>query len=66
VKAVDGRVGRRGRSRFIAVAVEERLRREERARAIREGTGVLDPSKHPEWGTPEKVSAWVRNLRPYN
>ena len=63
VADVDKLVGKRNRSRFIAEVVAERLRRERLIRAIREGAGSLDMSRHPEWETPEKVAAWVRELR---
>ena len=63
VEDVDNLVGKRNRSRFIAEVVAERLRRERLIRAIREGAGSLDMTRHPEWATPEKVAEWVRELR---
>ena len=63
VKGVDELVGERGRSRFIAEATAEKLRKERLAWAIREGAGILDPKKHPHWSTPEKIDKWVRELR---
>ncbi len=63
VKGVDELVGRRKRSRFIAEATREKLRRERLLKAIREGAGVIDVSRHPEWATPEKVAEWVREQR---
>ena len=63
VEDVDNLVGKRNRSRFIAEVVAERLRRERLIRAIREGAGSLDMSRHPEWETPEKVAEWIRELR---
>ena len=47
VKGVDELVGKRKRSRFIAEAARERLRRERLLKAIRDGAGVIDVSKHP-------------------
>jgi len=63
VEEMDRMVGKRGRSRFVAEAVRERLRREKLLKAIQEGSGILDPRRHPEWSTPEKVAEWVRALR---
>lgn len=63
VAGVDALVGKRGRSRFIAEAAGEKLRKESLKKAIRDGAGILDPSKHPEWSTPEKVAEWVRAQR---
>ena len=63
VEGVDALVGARGRSRFIAEATAEKLRKERLAKAIREGAGILDPKKYPHWSTPEKMDQWIRELR---
>lgn len=63
VEGVDELVGKRKRSRFIAEATRERLRREKLLRVLHETAGSLDLSRHPEWETPEKVAEWVRALR---
>ncbi len=63
VEGVDELVGKRGRSRFIAEAATEKLRKERLKKAIREGAGILDPEKYPYWSTPEKVAQWVHDLR---
>jgi len=60
---MDLMVGKRRRSRFVAEAVREKLRKERLLKAIHEGSGILDPRRHPEWSTPEKVTEWVRALR---
>ncbi len=63
VKGVDELVGRRKRSQFIAEATREKLRKERLLKAIQEGAGAIDLSRHPEWATPEKVVEWVHALR---
>ena len=63
VAAVDRLVGRRKRSAFVVDAVQEKLEREQLGRALAETRGILDKDSHPEWSTPEKTSAWVRELR---
>lgn len=63
VEGVDEFVGKRGRSRFIAEATAEKLRKDRLVKAIREGAGILDPKKYPHWSTPEKIDSWVRELR---
>ena len=63
VKGVDELVGKRRRSRFIAEATREKLRRERLLKALQEGAGILDPKKYPYWSTPEKVAQWVHDLR---
>lgn len=63
VEAVDQVAGPRGRSRYIAEAVEARLKRD-RLRAVVERTwGSLDPADYPEWATSEAVVEWVRARR---
>jgi metal-responsive CopG/Arc/MetJ family transcriptional regulator len=63
LKDIDELAGERGRSRFITEAAEARARKEKLLKAIREGAGSVDVSKHPEWATAEKVAQWVRDLR---
>jgi metal-responsive CopG/Arc/MetJ family transcriptional regulator len=63
VEAVDRLVGQRKRSEFVAAAVCERLDRENLRAALRETAGSLNLADYPEWSTPEKTSAWVRELR---
>jgi Arc/MetJ-type ribon-helix-helix transcriptional regulator len=67
VESVDELVGPRKRSAFIAEAIEERL--EQRllfGKALKEAAGALADADYPEWETPEKTSAWVRELRAYD
>jgi len=63
VMEMDRMVGKRRRSRFVAEAVRERLRKERLLKAIREGAGAIDLNEHPEWATPGKVAGWVHVLR---
>lgn len=63
VEDVDRLVGHRGRSRFVAEAIQEKLRRENLRAALRETAGSISTADYPEWETPEKVSEWVRRLR---
>lgn len=63
VEAVDRLVGRRKRSAFVVQAVEEKLAHERLGKALAETRGILAKAAHPEWETPEKTSAWVRELR---
>ncbi len=63
VGEVDVLVGRRKRSRFVEEAIKEKLAREKLLNALKETAGVLSREDHPEWETPEKVAAWVRDTR---
>jgi hypothetical protein len=62
VDEVDRLVGHRKRSAYLAAVLAEALKRERLGRALESTAGYLADS-HPEWDTPEKVSAWVRELR---
>jgi len=61
VEALDRVAGPRGRSRYVADAVRERLRRDERQAAIRSAAGIW--RDHPLFPTSESVVEWVRALR---
>lgn len=61
VDEVDRYAGPRGRSRFVAEALIERLRRERLREAVERTAGAW--SSHPEFQTAEDVVAWVRARR---
>lgn len=63
VKQVDDLVGKRKRSRFVEEAVREKLRREALVNALAGTAGILSAEQHPEWETPDKVAAWVKESR---
>jgi hypothetical protein len=61
IEGLDRVAGPRGRSRYVAEAVRERIRRDERWAAIRAAAGIW--RDHPEFPTDESVVEWVRRLR---
>lgn len=63
VAEVDHFAGPRGRSRYVAEALTERLRRDRLGEAIAESAGMLGAEDYPHWATPEKVVEWVREQR---
>jgi metal-responsive CopG/Arc/MetJ family transcriptional regulator len=63
VREVDRFAGPRGRSRFVAEALEAKLKRERLREAIRSTAGVLKAEDYPYWATSEDVVEWVRALR---
>lgn len=63
VEDVDRLVGHRRRSQFMAEAVREKLRREQLVTALDATAGALKDVDIPHWATPERTSAWVRELR---
>ena len=44
-------------------AIEEKIDRKRLGRALAATAGFLSEGTHPEWETPEQVSAWVHELR---
>ena len=58
---VDGLAGPRGRSRYVAEAVAEKVRRDELGAAIRQTAGAMVGK--PGRMTPDEVAAWVDELR---
>ena len=61
LREVDELAGPRGRSRYVAEAVAQRVKRDRLGKAIRETAGVLAGT--PYAMTPDEVLAWVQDLR---
>jgi hypothetical protein len=58
---VDRFAGPRGRSRYVAEAVAQRVRRDALGAAIRETAGAM--VGRPGWMSPDEVAAWIEDLR---
>ncbi|MGH2429093.1 MAG: hypothetical protein ACRDGV_09490 [Candidatus Limnocylindria bacterium] len=58
---VDRLAGPRGRSRYVAEAVEQRVHRDSLGAAIRETAGAM--VGRAGWMSPDEVSRWVDDLR---
>jgi hypothetical protein len=58
---VDELAGPRGRSRYVAEAVAQRVRRDRLGKAIRETAGIM--VGRPGWMSPDEVVRWVDELR---
>ncbi|MBA3740049.1 MAG: hypothetical protein H0W98_02745 [Chloroflexi bacterium] len=63
VDDVDHYAGPRGRSRYVAEALTERVRRDRLREAVQATAGALRREDYPHWRTSEHVVAWVRELR---
>ena len=63
VAAVDRIAGPRNRSRYVAEAVQARLRRDHLKEVWDLSFGILKAEDHPEWATADQVVDWVRELR---
>ena len=61
LREVDELAGPRGRSRYVAEAVAQRVKRNRLGKAIRETAGVLVGT--PYAMAPDEVLAWVHALR---
>jgi len=58
---IDRIAGERGRSRYVAEAVAQRVRRDELGAAIRETAGVMVGK--PGWMSPEEIDRMLDELR---
>ena len=58
---VDELAGARGRSRYVAEAVAQRVRRDALGAAIRDTAGAMRGK--PGWMSPDEVTAFVDDLR---
>jgi hypothetical protein len=58
---VDRLAGPRGRSRYVAEAVAQRVRRDALGAAIRETAGAM--IGRPGWMSPDEVARWIDDLR---
>lgn len=63
VEEIDHYAGPRGRSRYVADALADRLRRDRLREAVVATSGALKRAEYPHWRTPDDVTAWVRELR---
>lgn len=63
VDEVDHYAGPRGRSKYVAEALSERVRRDRLREVVQATAGALRREDYPHWRTPEDVTAWVRGLR---
>lgn len=63
VEEVDHFAGPRGRSRYVAEALAEKLRRDRLREVVVATAGALRARDYPHWRTSEDVVAWVRKLR---
>jgi metal-responsive CopG/Arc/MetJ family transcriptional regulator len=61
MREVDEIAGPRGRSRYVAEAVAQRVKRDRLGKAIRETAGIFRGT--PDEMTREQVSAWIEELR---
>jgi metal-responsive CopG/Arc/MetJ family transcriptional regulator len=58
---VDQLAGPRGRSRYVAEAVAQRVKRDRLGRAIQETAGILTGTPHAM--SRREVSRWIEELR---
>lgn len=61
LREVDALAGPRGRSRYVADAVAQRVKRDKLEQALRGTRGVM--AGKPGWMSPDEVIRWVNRLR---
>ena len=61
MREVDQLAGPRGRSRYVAEAVAQRVKRDRLGKAIREAAGSLKGTRHEM--SRDEVTAWIDGLR---
>ncbi|MGZ8463735.1 MAG: hypothetical protein ACXWWT_12970 [Candidatus Deferrimicrobiaceae bacterium] len=63
VEEVDRFAGKRGRSRYVAEALRQRLKRDRLREMIDATAGAWSADQYPEFATSELVVDWVRARR---
>lgn len=63
LKTLDELAGKRGRSRFITEAAEEKIAREKFLKALAESAGAWKDKNHPELSSTEDINRYVRKMR---
>jgi hypothetical protein len=63
VAEVDRIAGPRNRSRYVAEAVQARVRRDHLKEVWDRSFGILKKEDYPEWATSDMVVEWVRARR---
>lgn len=63
VEEVDHFAGDRGRSRYVAEALRQRLKRDRLREVIDRTAGAWSAAEYPEFATSELVVEWVRARR---
>lgn len=60
---IDKLAGKRGRSKFIAEAAQEKIDRERFLKALNESAGAWKDENHPELATTEEITTHVSKIR---
>lgn len=63
VRDIDKLVGKRGRSKFLTKAAEEKLKKERFHSALEKVAGSLKDVDIPGWETSESAAKWVHDSR---
>jgi hypothetical protein len=63
VRGIDEVAGKGKRTEYIADVVAKAVKRDRRIRLIEEGAGILSDKDYPHFSTPEKIAAWLKEMR---
>jgi len=61
--AIDRLAGKRGRSKFITEAVEEKIAKEKFLKALKDSAGAWKDENHPELSSLKDINRYVRKMR---
>jgi len=63
ISAIDTRVGKQGRSRFLEEAAVEKLDRLDLEQALVSTGGIVNSTDYPEFEDQDSINDWVRAQR---
>ena len=63
LEAIDKLAGKRGRSKFMKEAAEEKIAREKFLKALKESAGAWKDENHPELSSMKDIHRYVRKIR---
>lgn len=66
LEAVDSLVGKRGRSKFIREATEEKIRQARFHKALEVSSGAWKDEDHPELSSVDDIGKYVSDMRKDN
>ena len=63
LETIDKLAGKRGRSKFMKEAAEEKIDRERFLKALKESVGAWKDKNHPELSSIKDIHRYVRKMR---
>ena len=63
IREIDNLVGKRGRSKFVSEAAEEKIKREKYSSSLKKCAGAWKSENHPELSSTGHVVKFVEKIR---